>query len=40
MEEQELNDLKLELIKWICELEDEAILRHIENILKNEINPG
>ncbi|WP_339697294.1 hypothetical protein [uncultured Roseivirga sp.] len=33
MGEQELNELKLELIKAICELEDEAILLKIKDIL-------
>jgi hypothetical protein len=33
MGEQELNELKLKLIKAICELEDEAILLKIKNIL-------
>ena len=36
MEEEELKDLKLKLIKWICTLEDEVILEQIKDILKGE----
>ncbi len=33
-----LESRKLNLIKWIIELEDEAILQQIENLLKVEID--
>jgi hypothetical protein len=34
MDENELNALKIKLIRWICELEDEALLKKIAEILK------
>ena len=36
MSENEMNTLKLEVIKWICTLEDEVILQQLEDILKEE----
>lgn len=34
MTDEEMNTIKIELIKWICSVEDEAILNELEKIMK------
>ena len=36
MKEEELNTLKIELIRMICDLEDETILQQLIDILEEE----
>ena len=40
MDDHELNALKIKLIRWICDLEDEAILQELIDIMNEAKEKG